>query len=366
MKTGIANLPLHGGNAPKWLFDRMVKLAREIVIIIVEDFGPHEVLKKLSDPFWFQALGCVLGFDWHSSGVTTTTCGAIKEGIRGLEKETGIFIGGGKGKTSRNTPKEIDKYCNIIGLEAEPLIYASKMSAKVDSAAIQDGYQLYHHCFFFTKDSSWAVVQQGMNEETRYARRYHWLSEKVKEFTQEPHAAICCDMRSESLNMVSKDSKEARESSVLLACEEPLFWEDEIKKIERLDLPSRHWVKREDIGNRYFKKILIKTYEENPKDYEKLLRIEGVGPKTVRSLSLLSEIIYGAKPSFEDPARFSFAHGGKDGIPYPVDRETYDRSIEILRNWIERSKAERTEKLRAFERLNKFTKTLTNPTLPLE
>jgi len=358
MKTGIANLPLHWGSAPPWLFQRMVKLAREIIIIIVEDSGPYEVLKKLSDPFWFQALGSVLGFDWHSSGLTTTVCGAIKEGVKGLEKELGIFVGGGKGKTSRNTPKEIEKYCDLISLNAAPLVYASRMSAKVDSAAIQDGYQLYHHCFFFTKEGKWAVVQQGMNETTRYARRYHWLSEGFKDFTFEPHAAICCDMRGKGLNMVSRDSEKARIASVELAGQEPFFMEKEIRKIQCLDLPERHGIRKEDIGGKHLEKILVKTFEAKPGNYTELLGIEGVGPKTVRSLSLLSELIYGAKPSFEDPARFSFAHGGKDGHPYPVDRENYDKSIEILRGWINRSKAERTEKLKAFERLNKLAITI--------
>ncbi|OGL45234.1 MAG: hypothetical protein A2W05_01660 [Candidatus Schekmanbacteria bacterium RBG_16_38_10] len=354
MKTGIANLPLHGGSAPAWLFNRMVKLAREIVIIIVEDSGPSEVLRKLSNPFWFQALGCVLGFDWHSSGVTTTVCGAIKEGIKGIEKELGVFAGGGKGNASRNTPKDIEKYCDIIGIDSASLVYASRMSAKVDSAAVQDGYQLYHHCFFFTKDGNWSVVQQGMNGDTRYARRYHWLSEKFDDFTNEPHAAICCESRDKGLNMVADESKKARETSVLLATEEPGFWENEIRKIQCLDLPSRHAIRKEDIKTSHFSKILIKTYETKPKDYSGLLEIEGVGPKTVRSLSLLSELIYGVKSSFKDPARFSFAHGGKDGYPYPVDSETYDRVIEVLNGWINRSKTERTEKLKAFERLNRF------------
>lgn len=199
MRTGIANLPLHYGKAPAWLFQKMKQLAREITVVIVNEFGPEEMLKRLSDPFWFQAFGCVLGFDWHSSGLTTTVCGALKEGVRGLERDLGLFVCGGKGAVSRKTPSEIEGFGYLIGKDPASLIYASKMSAKVDSAALQDGYQLYHHCFIFTRDGSWSVVQQGMNETNRYARRYHWLSDEVKDFVCEPHNAICSETRGNAL-----------------------------------------------------------------------------------------------------------------------------------------------------------------------
>ncbi|MBU6391940.1 MAG: DUF763 domain-containing protein, partial [Planctomycetes bacterium] len=200
MKTGIVHLPLHGGKAPSWLFQRMKRLAREITIAIVSEYGSHEILRRLSDPFWFQALGCVLGFDWHSSGVTTTTCGALKEGIKGLEKELGLFIAGGKGGTSRKTPSEVLNAGSQLSCDPEKLVYASRMSAKVDSSAVQDGYQLYHHSFIFTRSGDWAVVQQGMNDANKYARRYHWLGSKVTNFVVEPHSAICCDSKGNALN----------------------------------------------------------------------------------------------------------------------------------------------------------------------
>ena len=202
-RTGVANLPLHYGKAPRWLFERMVKLAREITIAIVADFGAEEILRRLSHPYWFQAFGCILGFDWHSSGVTTTLCGALKEGIKGLETDLGLFVAGGKGKTSRQTPSEIEGWGNSISLDPSPLVYASRMSAKVDSSAIQDGYQLYHHAFLFTNRGSWAVIQQGMNEATRYARRYHWLGEVVSNFINEPHSAILSEAMGQALNLVA-------------------------------------------------------------------------------------------------------------------------------------------------------------------
>ncbi|MFQ6084562.1 MAG: DUF763 domain-containing protein [Candidatus Aminicenantia bacterium] len=351
MKTGIANLPLHYGKAPRWLFDRMKGLAREITLVIATEFGTRELLIKLSDPFWFQAFGCVLGFDWHSSGLTTTVCGALKEGIKGLEKELGLFVAGGKGATSRKTPLEIENFGSFLSINPENLIYASKMAAKVDSAALQDGYHLYHHCFIFTKDGLWSVVQQGMNEETRYARRYHWLSEKVTDFVCEPHSAICCEQRGKVLNMVAQESEEARKSATFIAKEKPEHIFSEIKKLKNLNLPSRHLVLIEDIEKTRLDKILLKTYETQPQNFEHLLGLKGIGPKTIRALSLLSELIYGARPSFRDPVRYSFAHGGKDGHPYPVDRENYDQSINFLKEALNSAKIGHTEKLKAFRRL---------------
>lgn len=354
MRTGIANLPLHGGKAPRWLFDRMKRLARGITIAVVEDFSAEEVLKKLSDPFWFQAFGCVLGFDWHSSGVTTTVCGALKEGIRGLEEELGLYIAGGKGKVSWRTPSEIELFCEKIGREPAHLIYASRMSAKVDNAALQDGYQIYHHSFFFTEKGSWGVVQQGMNAETRYARRYHWLSDSFEAFINEPHQAICCDRRTKVLNMVASESDKARETSALISRENPEKTIRQIKKLATLSLPREHHIALSQINPKHLHKILLKTYEKSPRNFEYLLGIPGVGPKAIRSLSLISELIYGVKSSLRDPARFSFAHGGKDGHPYPVDRELYDKSIKILEKSLHRARIERGEKKKALNRLNQF------------
>jgi len=210
MRTGVADLPLHYGKAPPWLFKRMSRLARAVAVVTVEEFGTAELLRRLSDPFWFQAFGCVLGFDWHSSGLTTTACGALKEGLRGLERDLGLVVAGGKGATSRKTPQEIEAWGEHLAADPADLVFASRMSAKVDSAALQDGYQIYHHTFVFDNQGRWCVVQQGMNTETRYARRYHWLGEGVSDFVCEPHAAICCDNQSTVLNMVAQESDTAR------------------------------------------------------------------------------------------------------------------------------------------------------------
>lgn len=355
MKTGIANLPLHYGKAPTWLFDRMKKLASEITLVIVKEYGPDEFLNRLSDPFWFQAFGCVLGFDWHSSGLTTTVCGALKEGLKGICREIGVFVCGGKGGTSRKIPLEIKGLASrrLISGDAETLIYSSKMSAKVDSCALQDGYQLYHHCFILTKEGKWAVIQQGMNTSTRWARRYHWLGKDVEDFVCEPHKAICCDHKGTVLNMVAKESEDCRKVSASLAIEEPGKVVTEFNKIKELNLSSRHSVSLSDIRAKNLRKILQKTYEKGPHNFEELLGVEGVGPKTIRALSLISELVYAKPASFRDPVRFSFAHGGKDGHPYPVDKKEYDLSIEIIRNAINLSRIGRTEKLEALKRLNR-------------
>jgi len=352
MRTGIANLPLHHGKAPRWLFERMRKLAREITIVIVQDFGPEEVLKRLSDPFWFQALGCVLGFDWHSSGVTTTVCGALKEGVKGIEKELGIFVAGGKGGTSRRTPSEIEKAGPVLSVDTSDLVYASRISAKVDSSGLQDGYQLYHHNFFFTKNGMWAVIQQGMNETNRYARRYHWLGENVEDFVCEPHSAVCCDLKDTVLNMVSSESNEARTVSTQLSWEKPELIIKEVKKLQTLNMPSRHSTLLKDIHPDRLYKIFLNTYERHPENFESLLGMKGVGPKTIRALSLISDLVYGTKASHNDPVRYSFAHGGKDGYPYPIDRKTYEKSIEFLRKAVNQAKVGITEKTKAFKRLS--------------
>jgi hypothetical protein len=354
MKTGIANLPLHGGKAPPWLFKRMVKLAREIVRVMLYDFDSVELLRRLSDPFWFQALGCVLGFDWHSSGLTTTVCGAIKEGIKGMEHELGFFAGGGKGRVSRRTPEEIVSFGRHLSVEPETLIYASRMSAKVDSAAVQDGYQLYHHVFFFNREGAWAVVQQGMNDATRYARRYHWLAAGPVDFVCEPHTAVCCESRGETLNLVAREGEENRKACSVLAAEKPDIVIGEVGKLATLDLPARHRVLRDEINPENLHRILLKTYEAGPENFQALLSLRGVGPKTLRALSLLSELVYGAAPSFRDPARYGYAHGGKDGHPYPINREVYDGSIAFLKELVNAAKIGEPEKKRSFERLGTF------------
>ena len=352
-RTGIANLPLHYGKAPRWLFERMTKLSREISIAVVEEFGPEEMLRRLSDPFWFQALGCVLGWDWHSSGITTTVCGALKEGTKGLEKDLGFYMAGGKGKTSRQTPSQIAQHCELISQNPEPLVYASRMTAKVDSVALQDGYQLYHHTFIFTPRGEWAVIQQGMNEKNRYARRYHWLSEGVKDYVCEPHTAICSQGFGAALNLVAAESEGARNVVTQVAAEEkPEKLVDELKRLKSLTLPARHCLSVADLHPDRLEKIFLHTYERKPENFENLLGLEGVGPATVRALSLISELVYGVPPSFRDPARYSFAHGGKDGTPYPVDRKTYDKSIEVLGRAVRKAKLGYREEMEALKRLH--------------
>lgn len=363
MRTGVANLPLHGGKAPRWLFERMTKLAREMTIAIVEDSGPEAFLEKLADPHWFQAFGCVLGFDWHSSGVTTTVCGAVKEGLRDLSAELGLFAAGGKGATSRKTPDEIEACAKHLSVDPSDLVYSSRMSAKVDSAGLQDGYQLYHHSFFYTARGQWAVVQQGMNSINKYARRYHWLGSgrgpmtDSRDFVSEPHAAVCCDKLARVLNMVADESVGARKVTTELAWEGPdkLTLElEKLKKAVTLDMPTRHHVEMSDIEPKRLYKIFLSTYERRPEDFETLLGMKGVGAKTIRALSLIAELAYGVGSSVVDPVRFSFAHGGKDGFPYPVDRATYDKSIDFLNEMIRHAKIGNTEKREALKRLTQF------------
>jgi hypothetical protein len=353
MKRRLAQLPLHSGKAPPWLFKRMTRLAGAVTMAIVEEFGPAEMLRRLSDPWWFQAFGCALGFDWHSSGVTTTVCGALKEGTRGLEGELGLYIAGGKGKTSRQTPEQITRYCDFISSDPAPLVYASRMSAKVDSVALQDGYQLYHHTFLFTAKGDWAVIQQGMNERNRYARRYHWLGEEVSDFVCEPHSAICSQGFGAALNMVAEESEDARGVVTRVAAgERPEALVGELNRLKALELPSRHHLDLQDLHPERLEKIFLSTYERKPQRFETLIGMQGVGPKSVRALSLISELVWGVAPSFQDPARYSFAHGGKDGIPYPVDRRTYDRSIDILARAVRKAKLGNREEMEALRRLH--------------
>ena len=353
-RTGTAQLPLHGGRAPAWLFTRMVKLAREIGIHIVSEYGSDEMLRRLSDPFWFQAFGCVLGFDWHSSGVTTTVTGAVKEGIRGLETDLGLFAGGGKGAASRKTPFEIAAACERLSLDPRPLVYASRMSAKVDSAAVQDGYQLYHHAFFLSRTGGWCVVQQGMNDDNGMARRYHWLASSVKSYVDEPHAAICAEVEAPTLNLVAHESEAVRSASAELSREKPGVVLSALRGLPVLTMPKRHAVLVADVNPRYLEKILLKTYDRAPENFETLLGMEGVGARTLRALALVSEIIYGTPASTRDPARFSFAHGGKDGFPYPVDTGTYDKTVEVLRAAVTKAGIDRSERVAALKRLVKF------------
>jgi len=349
-----ADSPLHGGRAPAWLFRRMTALAGEIVRLLVLEYGPEEVLRRLADPWWFQAFGCVLGFDWHASGLTTVTCGALKEAYRRLGEDFAVVVAGGKGRASRKTPEEITEACMRSGADGERLVGISRLTAKVDSAAVQDGYQLYHHTFFFLSEEKWCVVQQGMNEEAGFARRYHWLSETVEDFTCEPHEGIAGgEKRGTVLNLVAREGAENREAQVSLTRLPP----EELEKLigPEFVLPRHHRLSVAPLRGERLRKAARKLHEAGAADFTSLLRIEGVGAKTLRSLALTAEIVYGKPPSFRDPALFSYAHGGKDGIPFPVDRETYDRNVEILRQAVEKARIGHYEKVRALRRMARLT-----------
>lgn len=354
MRTGYAQLPLHNGHAPRWLFSRMVPLARAIMSHIVEDYGRRGALERLSSPFWFQAFGCVLGFDWHSSGLTTTTCGALKEGLKDVNRELGLYVCGGKGAVSRRTPGEIEQHCERIGLDAAPLVKASRLSAKVDSAAVQDGYELYHHCLAFSDDGDWCVIQQGMNDTNGMARRYHWLSRSVQDFVNEPHAAICCDRRAPALNLTAGESAAARDRITAIAAIPDKEVEQLTRRLPELKLPRRHELLAADINPAHVQRTLLRTYAAAATDFEQLLGVRGVGAKGLRALALVAEVIHGTPASMRDPARFAFAHGGKDGIPYPVDRGTYDQTIDILSQALRRASVDAGDKRAAFRRLARF------------
>ena len=349
MRTGRADLPLHGGRAPAWLFGRMKLLAREMSLAIVAEEGPEGLLRRLAAPFWFQALGCVIGFDWHSSGMTTTVCGALKDDLRGLEAETGVVVAGGKGKTSRRTPAEIEVACERAGLEPEPLVRTSRLTAKVDSSAVQDGFQIYQHTFLFTRDGSWGVVQQGMNETSGMARRYHWLD--APRFDSDPHAAVAGPPETDVLNLVASEAEGNRRVATELARQEPRKVVDEIARMRSLTMPRQHEIRLADLDPTRVERVLLKSYEAQPREYTDLLAVPGVGAKGLRALSLVAELTYGEPASVRDPVSYSFAHGGKDGTPWPVDRTTYDATIESLRGVVRETRAGQSDKEAALKRL---------------
>ncbi len=338
------------------LFSRMVKLAGSITEAIVVEFGTEEFLRRISDPFWFQSLGCLLGFDWHSSGLTTTTTGAIKEGIKQKSFELGLFVAGGKGRTSRKTPDEIMAIAMKTGIDGDSLIYASRASAKTDSALLQDGYNIYHHAFFFDKNGNWAVVQQGMNERRRRARRYHWLSKKVRIFHEEPHTGIKAEEKEEVvLDLTSRKSRDNKEFILeLLKNENPDKIVKLYSKVKAMVFPERHpIVAYKDISSKNLYRILKKTYETDElSNFSDFYMLKGIGATTLRALSLVADVIYGVKPSFDDPVLYSYAHGGKDGYPYPVSRKDYDKSIEVLEKAVKMAKLGRTQELRILKKLS--------------
>lgn len=387
IQRGIATFGLDWGKCPPWLFQRMVKLGREMTRAIAAEEGPDEFIKRLADPAWFQALGTVLAFDWNASGLTTILTAALKEAIRHEETDLGIFICGGKGKTSRKTPDEIFNWgetMNFAPSRTESLIYNSKMAAKVDSALVQDGFQIYHHAFFFTRNGAWTVVQQGMNAQNQTARRYHWHSKDAKDLVCEPHSAISTQTKVNNvLDLTAQTSGKNRDISTELVATAgfntlikdlivlskhitPISQMVEVSdktgqqrlkflNLETVEFRSHPVVTENFAKSKYLHKILWRLCDQKPENYEKLLAKEGVGPKTIRALALVAEVLYGAKPSYEDPARYSFAHGGKDGTPYPVDRATYDQTIETMRDYVKKSKMPLTEKQKSLSNLDKST-----------
>ena len=384
MRTGIANFTLDFGKCPPWLFERMVRLGRAMSEVIIAEYGPEEFIKRLADPVWFQSLGTVLAFDWNASGLTTVLCGALKEALRGQERDLGVFMCGGKGKTSLKTPEQIFDWSSRLCLPEQTgdnLVYNSKMAAKVDSSLVQDGFELYHHVFLFTRSGAWTVVQQGMNKVNQTARRYHWFSRDINDLVCEPHSGISSQIKLDKvLNLSAADSGEARQMSVNLVKEAgfgqlmkdfqllekyatPLNqmarFTDGKRQLTLLNLENKefhyHPVVNENFAkSKYLQKILWQVCQVKPDNYEKLLALRGVGGKTMRALALVGEVVYGAKISFADPARYSFAHGGKDATPYPVDRPTYDKTIktmEALKELVNKAKIESVEKNKILKRI---------------
>jgi hypothetical protein len=351
-QTGHADLPLHYGHVPLWLAQRMSLLGGAIIESILLDYGKAEVLKRLSDPFWFQALGCVMGMDWHSSGITTSVMGALKKAINPKSKELGIYICGGKGRFSRQTPSEILAIADKTGLDGNELVRYSKLSAKVDNTAIQDGFQLYLHSFILSDTSEWAVVQQGMNDGAGMARRYHWHSEQMKSFLESPHTFIYGKNQGTILNLTDPMAADAKTNILQLVKEEPGSLMPEIKKII---MPSHHDVRAENVNLKRLGSMLALAHQKELRDFESLLLLEGLGPRTIQSLCLVSEVIHGAPSRFADPARFSFAHGGKDGHPFPVPVKTYDETISTLRQSLEKAKVGNSEKQIAIKNLSKVS-----------
>lgn len=351
MKRGYADLPLHYGTVPPWLAQRMCQLGGAIAETIVMEYGRPELLRRLSDPFWFQSLGCVLGMDWHSSGITTSVMNALKKAINRRSAELGIYICGGRGKASLQTPAELLAIADKTGLNGDELVRCSKLSAKVDNTAVQDGFQLYLHSFVVTQDGEWMVIQQGMNPNERMARRYHWLSSALRSFMEEPHTSVCGQNKGLILNLTDKQAMPTKNSILELTKEYP----DKLMHEVSLILPRHHEVKEEDVNLKRLGAALMLAHKTNVTDIESLLLLEGVGPRTLQSLTLVSEVIHGTPSRFSDPARFSFAHGGKDGHPFPVPTSVYDETIEQFNTAIRQAKMGENDKSEALKNLSRIS-----------
>ena len=349
----MADLPLHNGRVPSWLARRMERLGTAIVEAVVYHYGHRALLSRLSDPFWFQALGCVLGMDWHSSGITTSVMGALKRGIHGRADELGLYVCGGRGRHSRNTPGELRAIADRTGLEGDALVRISRLTARIDNSAIADGFQIYLHAFVLTNDGHWAVVQQGMNGARRLARRYHWHSAAVADFTADPHTAIVGQPMGTVMNLVDRRARPAQEALLTIARADPT---STLADARRLVLPAHHDVRPGNIDERRLGAVLASAHERGLRDFASFLLLEQLGPRTLQSLALIAEVVHGTATRFDDPARFSFAHGGKDGHPFPVPLRVYDESISVLRRALQAAKVERSEKLGGFARLDAFAR----------
>src|SRR5438552_1922687 len=354
-KSGTADLPLHGGRVPPWLAERMTKMGTAIVEAVVDAYGTPAFLSRLSDPFWFQALGSVMGRDWHSSGITTSVMGALKRGLDSRSRELGIYICGGRGRHSRNTPQELRFISDRCGFDGEALVRTSRLTARIDNNAIADGFQIYLHTFILTGNGEWAVVQQGLNDRTGMARRYHWHSASVRDFTSEPHTAIVGEPQGEIMNLVDANAKPAQNALLDIAAQKP---EVTLEAARHLRMPAHHDVRAKDVDLKRLGAVLAVAYERDLRDFASLLLLENLGPRTLQSLALVAEVVHGTPSRFSDPARFAFAHGGKDGHPFPVPLKTYDESLNFLRTSLDTAKLGDRDKLDGFRRLEGFVRAL--------
>jgi hypothetical protein len=352
-RSGTADLPLHGGRVPPWLAERMTTLGTAIVESVLHHYGHSELLSRLSDPFWFQALGCVMGMDWHSSGITTSVLGALKRGLNPRADELGLYVCGGRGRHSRNTPAELRARADHRSLDGEALVRTSRLTARIDNNAIADGFQIYLHGFIVADSGEWAVVQQGLNDASGLARRYHWHSAAVRDFTSQPHTAIVGEPQGEILNLVDSAARPAQDALLAIAREHP---ETTLAEVRRLVLPRHHDVRARDVDLQRLGAVLAVAYEREFRDFASLLLLEKLGPRTLQSLALVAEVVHGTPVRFSDPARFAFAHGGKDGHPFPVPVKIYDESIRVLRRALDRARMGHTEKLDGFARLDRFVR----------
>jgi uncharacterized protein len=349
-RSGIADLPLHGGRVPQWLAERMTKLGTAITEGIVQDYGTAVFLSRLSDPFWFQALGAVMGMDWHSSGITTSVMGALKRGLAPPADELGIYICGGRGRFSRNTPQELRSIAERRGFDGEALVRTSRLTARIDNNAIADGFQIYLHSFVVTSNGEWAVVQQGLNDRRGTARRYHWHSASVRDFVAEPHTGIVGENQGTIMNLVDAQAKPAQTALIEIAHEHPAA--------RYLRMPGHHEVRAENIDLKRLGAVLAVAYERDLQQFAELLLLENLGPRTLQSLALIAEVVHGTPSRFSDPARFSFAHGGKDRHPFPVPLKTYDESLNLLRAALDAAKLGDRYKLDGLRRLERFVRSV--------